>query len=127
MGGPFHHPLLHLGGQGGAGQLNSLHAQGDDLGAFGELGQKGLPLPGQRPLHLGGGGVLRQPDLRQLCDSELAEGPQTLLIFRAGGGKMLLFQLAHAEQLDVDHGRTPYKMVRRKVDGRPARHPQTRK
>ena len=74
MGGPFHHPLLHLGGQGGAGQLNSLHAQGDDLGAFGELGQKGLPSLGQRPSTWGGVGCW-QPDLRQLCDSELAEGP----------------------------------------------------
>ena len=121
MGGPFHHPLLHLGGQGGAGQLNSLHAQGAmTLALLGSLARRASP-PWPAPPPPGWGvGCSGSRTSGSSVTVSLQKAPRRFLIFRAGGGKMLLFQLAHAEQLDVDHGRTPYKMVRRKVDGRPA-------
>ncbi|CAN4043588.1 hypothetical protein BBBGCB_BBBGCB_12450, partial [Dysosmobacter welbionis] len=75
-------PGSHLPGQRLAGPRLSLHAQSDQGGAGWELGPDGSSLLQKGRLDLGGGGVLRQPLLRQFHQLQLTEAGQPLDVLR---------------------------------------------
>ena len=60
--------VRQIAGQLLAGALPPLHTHGDHQTAVGQLGPDSVGLLGEGRLDLGGGGILRQPFLRQLDD-----------------------------------------------------------
>ena len=73
-------------------------------GAGGQPGADGLRLPGQGPLNLRRGGVLRQPLLRQLHQLQPAVPAQPLDVLRRGLGIKFFLQLANADDGYSQHG-----------------------
>ena len=87
-----------------AGAELPLHAQGRHGGAGGQPGADGLRLPGQGPLDLRRGGVLRQTLLRQLHQIQLAAAAQALAVLRRRLDVEPLLQLPHTDHAHPLHG-----------------------
>ena len=99
--------LFHFIREGLAGKGFSIGGEYAEPGSLGDPCQDGLRLLFQPGGNFGGGGVLRQPALRQLCQGEPAVAAQPFGVFRSGRDIKFFLELAHGDQCDFKHSLPP--------------------
>ena len=106
LAGIFHVPELVR--EGFAGQLLPFGGEDAEPGALGDFGEDQLGFLFQPCLNLAGGGIFGKPCFRQLEKRKGAVSPQPLFFLLGGGNVEFFLELAHGDQGDAEHGKSPF-------------------
>lgn len=104
--GIFHVPELVR--EGFAGQFLPFGGEDAEPRTLGNFGEDQLGFLFQSRLNLAGGRIFGKPCFRQLEKGKGAVSAQTLFLFLGGGNVEFFLELAHGDQGDAEHGKSPF-------------------